>query len=222
MNMSQLELIRECVLEDKRPQVESLFNEKGLIDTVLFIWETVWTEDEKLQAEKDVKNKCVDSKYYKLFFIEYNMKEHFSQVESHKKFVLKAYNKLKDFVPNMLKDDAENHDLSKYDFSQAVGYTARWVHMLDNEAWQKSLNDHYKREPHHPQYFGSERMSRRFLEESLIDMVGSRWERNLKGDENASKADLVDFHPQYLGRYHKEDFDEVLALINKIKESEDK
>ncbi|CAG2207936.1 unnamed protein product [Mytilus edulis] len=218
--MAQLYLLRSCVSEEKQNEVTSMFNEKGLVETVLHIWENVWTKDEKLQAEKDVKEEKEESKYYALLFIEFNMKEHYSQVNSHRHFVLKAYNRLKDFVPNMLKEDAENHDLSKYDFSQAIGYTARWVHMLDNDAWKKSLDDHYKREPHHPQYFGSKRMETRYLEESLIDMVGSRWERNLKGDENAKTSDIVDFDPVYLKRYLKEDFDEVLALINKIKESD--
>lgn len=217
--MSQLELLRSCVSEDKQNEVENLFSEKGLVETVCHLWENIWTEEEKLQAENDIKKRNEESKYYKLLFIEFNIKGHYDQVDSHRNFVQKAYSRLKDFVPNMLKDDAEKHDLSKYDFSQAIGYTVRWVHMIDNDAWKKSLDDHYKREHHHPQNFGQERMSQRFLEESLIDMVGSRWERNLKGDENAKNSDLVDFHPQYLTRYHKDDLKVVSDLINKIKES---
>ncbi|CAC5382109.1 CUBN [Mytilus coruscus] len=203
--MSQLELLRSCIPEDKQSEVERLFSEKGLVETVCHLWEDIWTDEEKLQAENDTKTRNEKSKYYKLLFIEFNIKEHYNQVDSHRHFVQKAYNRLKDFVPNMKKEDAEKHDLSKYDFSQAIGYTVRWVHMTDNDVWKKSLDDHYKREHHHPQNVGQERMSQRYLEESLIDMVGSRWERNLKGDENAKNSDLVDFHPQYLTRYHKED-----------------
>ncbi|CAG2230029.1 BIGH3 [Mytilus edulis] len=170
--MSQLELLRSCVSEDKHSEVESLFSDKGLVETVCHLWENIWTEEEKLQAENDTKNRNEESKYYKLLFIEFNIKGHYDQVDSHRNFVQKAYNRLKDFVPNMLEDDAEKHDLSKYDFSQAIGYTVRWVHMIDNDAWKKSLDDHYKREHHHPQNFGQERMSQRFLEERPFTVFG--------------------------------------------------
>ncbi len=39
------------------------------------------------------------------------------------------------------------------------------------------------------------------LEESLIDMAACRWERQLKGREDVSLADLVDFEERYMNRY---------------------
>lgn len=61
-------------------------------------------------------------------------------------------------------------------------------------------------------------MEARYLEESLVDMIGSRWERNLNGAEEVSNQDLVDFNPVYLSRYCPEDLEKVKALIEKIKQ----
>lgn len=216
--MDEWGLIRPCINEEQEADVSEYFKKNGFVETVCHLYDSVWTDKEKETVEKDIKDRNNESKYYKLLFEKpFNMKEHINQTDSHKMFIKKAYNRLKDFVPNMTENDAEIHDLSKYSLAQCVGYTARWVHNIDNQTWQIALKDHYKNESHHPQYHEPEKMSRATLEESLIDMVASRWERNLNGDEAASNYDLVDFDPKYLLRYKEEDRIEVDKLINAIK-----
>lgn len=174
-------------------------------------------EGEKKLVEQDIKNGNIASKYYRLLYQEFNIKEHYKIVDSHRQFVMKAYNRLRKFVPNISETQAQNHDLSKYDLVQAIGYTVRWVHLIDNDTWRAALDNHYKREPHHPQFFGKGRMTEKYLEESLIDMVACRWERMLEGDENVKDFDLVDFNPVYLNRYNNDDLKYILATIRCIK-----
>jgi hypothetical protein len=70
-----------------------------------------------------------------------------------------------------------------------------------------------KMNPSNPKYFNGERMEPRFLEESLEDMIDSRWERHLSGTEDAILQDLVDFNPIYLSRYNVEDLETLKSLI---------
>lgn len=221
----KLDIILEATPVDRRDKIKTMFNEKGMVETVIYLAEEIWDSDTKKLAEEATKTGNKESKYYKVLFDVYDMKAHFSQVDSHRKFIKLAYERLKDFVPNMTAHLAEIHDLSKYDFSQSLGYTARWVHNVANGhgCWQRGLNDHYNREPHHPQYYKpEEQMERKYLEESLIDMVASRWERQLKGEMGVSNFQLVDFMPVFLERYVKDDFKEIQILIEKIKNSENR
>lgn len=219
---NKLEIILEATPDNRRDEIKALYNEKGMVETVIYLAEEIWDDDTRKEAEEATKTGDTESKYYKVLFDVYNMKTHFSQVDSHRKFIKLAYERLRDFVPNMTAHLVEIHDLSKYDFCQSLGYTARWVHDVahQHECWQRGLNDHYNREPHHPQYYKpEEQMERKYLEESLIDMVASRWERQLKGDMDVTNYQLVDFMPVFLERYVKEDFKEIQMLVEKIKNS---
>lgn len=215
-----MDLVRSCVNVENESKVLKFAEEgslKATVNTICFIYNSIWTEDEKKIAERDILERNTDSKYYKLLFKKpFNMEMHYDQTDSHKGFVKKAYNRLKEFVPNMTDEDVERHDRTKYHLTQAVGYTARWVHNIDNDTWKEALKDHYKYESHHPQYHDPEKMSKATLEESLIDMVASRWERNLGGKEEATNFELVDFNPVYLSRYQKDDKEEVEQLIKTI------
>ncbi|KAK3095675.1 hypothetical protein FSP39_017478 [Pinctada imbricata] len=219
-----LQVLLAATPDKRRSEVQGVFNEKGYTEAVGYLWENVLDTESKLEAEHAVGSHDSENKYYKLLVTDFNIKQHFSQVCSHRKFVKKAYFKLRPYLNYMKADDAEKHDLSKFMLAQAVGYTARWVHNTDNASWQTALNHHYCNEPHHPEYYKNkdgvkERMEARYLEESLVDMAGSRWERQLQGREDVSLEDLVDFNPVYLKRYHPEDKEIVLELIKDIQDN---
>ncbi|XP_021358626.1 uncharacterized protein LOC110453791 isoform X2 [Mizuhopecten yessoensis] len=219
----KLEYINHTILECHRDEVSAYLWEHGFVKTVWFLVEKVWDNITISEADRVLKARDESSPLYRLLFKEYNVEEHFRQVDSHREWIVKAYERLKDYVPHMTIEDAKLHDLSKYDFVQAIGYTAKWVHDVDwgNETWQASLNDHYRRERHHPQFYPKgQRMPRKDLEESLVDMVASRWERQLEGNDQASNVELVEFDSKYLLRYCKEDIADVQALIGKIKQGD--
>ncbi|KAK3106134.1 hypothetical protein FSP39_013420 [Pinctada imbricata] len=209
--------------EDKCSEILTLFEEKGFVEAVSFLWNEVLEDEAKLEAEKAVISHDTDNKFYNLLVQNFKIKEHFSQVCSHRKFVKKSFERLKKYLTHMKADDAEKHDLTKFTMAQAVGYTARWVHGVDNKAWQSALEHHYCNEPHHPQYYGhGGRMEMRYLEESLVDMAACRWERQLGGAEDAQTRDLVTFNPVFLKRYHDEDREIIEDLIKRIQEEEEK
>ncbi|XP_068201466.1 uncharacterized protein [Palaemon carinicauda] len=87
----------------------------------------------------------------KLIWEEYKMKDHFSQMKDHRFWLKKSYQRLSKFLPELPEEVIERHDLSKFAFSQAVGYTLRWVHDINSPVWTKACDLHLNKEPHHPQ-----------------------------------------------------------------------
>lgn len=219
----QLALILEVTPTDKTDEIKDIFNKKGMVETVIYLAEKVWDDDTRKLAEAKTKSADTENKYYKVLMDVYGMKTYFDQVRDHKCFIILAYERLKDFVPNMTYDQAEAHDMSKFDLSQSIGYTARWVHGIDpeHECWQRALHNHYHREPHHPQFYKcDEQMERKYLEESLIDMVACQWERQLKRKLEVKNSQLVDFDNKFLTRYVDADFNDIAILIQQIKSSD--
>lgn len=92
-----------------------------------------------------------DSTIIELIWNRFNIKEHFSTVKSHRMWIQRSYDRLKDFVPSLHAEIIERHDLSKFAFSQAIGYTLKWVHNLYNDIWKTACDLHLHNEPHHPQ-----------------------------------------------------------------------
>ena len=60
-------------------------------------------------------------------------------------------------------------------------------------------------------------MPQTFLEESVIDMIASRWERNLKGRDEATIFELTDIDERFLVRYTDVDKFKVLEMLNGIR-----
>ena len=60
-------------------------------------------------------------------------------------------------------------------------------------------------------------MPQTFLEESVIDMIASRWERNLEGRDEASVFELTDISERFMVRYTEVDKFKVLKMLNGIR-----
>ncbi|XP_069104642.1 uncharacterized protein [Argopecten irradians] len=214
-----LQLIISTVSDTQADDIKAYYQANGFVETILHLVNDVWNKETLDNCKAAIDNGDTESPLYDLMFIRFQIQRHFEITNSHRAWVVKSFERLREFVPNMTEEDANKHDLSKYDFVQAVGYTAKWVHDVawGNSTWQAALQDHYRRESHHPQFFEkTQRMTRKDLEESLVDMVACRWERDLNGDEGVSLFDLVNFEEKFLKRYVKDDFDDVIALIKDI------
>jgi len=205
-----------------KEDIKVYLSRHGLVVTLLYLVEYVWDEETIERARATVETRDKTSDLYELLFEEFKIKEHFRITDSHKTWVEKAYCRLKDFVPNMTEEDVKKHDLSKYNFIQSIGYTAKWIHNVDwnNIAWQKGLQDHYQKEAHHPEFHKGKRMTLKDLEESLIDMVACRWERQLGGREDVTNSEIVDFDTNFLLRYVTEDKEEIEVIIKKIQDAD--
>jgi len=195
------------------------------VDTVARVVDHVWTEEQRREATAALKRYRdegdTSSPLCRILINDYNMQEHYGTTKSHREFIVKSYRRLEPYVDAVDLATAEAHDLSKYSLAEAVGYTQRWVHKQDGDSWQQALGHHYSAHPHHPQWFtiartGDGRMTRAALQESLVDMVACRWERELKGREDAADSELVDIAPGFLERYEREDRELVRRLMEDI------
>ena len=84
------------------------------------------TQEEPAQFDSDAK----------LFWFDFNAREHFSQVKSHKKFIVKSYERFKNLFPNLNLDIVKSHDDSKFSFVETLGYTDRWVNgEVSSKCW---------------------------------------------------------------------------------------
>lgn len=132
--------------------------EEGYLEEKLLKWVHVLEHkeegEEEVGAAKPDKEWLIESQdeaIIKLVWDLFNIKEHYSQVKSHRYWVLKSYYCLKDFLPSLQEEIIQRHDLSKYAFSQAIGYTLKWVHSTYHAIWKEACDFHLFNEPHHPQ-----------------------------------------------------------------------
>nr|BDT62605.1 MAG: hypothetical protein [Metapenaeus ensis majanivirus] len=112
-----------------------------------------------------------------LVWIRFNMRQHFAQTKDHRFWVLKSYERLKSFVPKLSQEVIERHDLSKFAFNQAVGYTLRWVHNIrDSPIWKSACDFHLYHEPHHPQVW--KRWYNKTVQEKRMKI--KNWQSNME------------------------------------------
>ena len=191
------------------------------VDTVARVVDTVWTWEQRRDAEAALQARDSTSPLYRILMDDYQMSEHYAQTDSHREFIVRSFDRLEGFLPAVTRQAAVRHDLTKYDLVEAVGYTQRWVHLRQSDHWLEALGHHYGVQAHHPQFFilgktGLGRMSTDALQESLVDMVACRWERQLEGRQDVTNRELMDIAPGFLDRYQVEDRAAVQRLIDKI------
>ncbi|KAL4237419.1 hypothetical protein ACF0H5_002136 [Mactra antiquata] len=160
---------------------------------------------------------------------------HLKVVTSHRRWMRLSFEflenigvKFSDKMPRLIRV----HDLSKFTHREVLGYAVMFGdgsvgwRKLEIEAekmeWDNSLYNHYAGNPHHPEYFypmkddGSRDKSvpmlkldtingKDYLDESLIDMLSARGERNLANDETFNVKKWMDIPDRYLFRYAEED-----------------
>ena len=219
-NDDTIDLFMETVPKTEQEEATKIYRQEGMVACVLFMWTRIWGPSQRNKAKKAIESKDFDSIYYTILFQKFDIKKHFEIVDSHREWVMKSYERLQKYVPHMTVRDAKNHDLSKYSIEQSIGYTAKLVHGVEgsNNVWVESHMDHYQKETHHPEHFpGKSPMPKDALDESLVDMVACRWERDLDKDESLTNNKLVDFDPKYLLRYCDEDRGYIEDLIKQIK-----
>ncbi|XP_050736866.1 uncharacterized protein LOC127008631 [Eriocheir sinensis] len=151
-------LVMELWSSRMRKHAENLILQKaieeGYLEENLLKWVHALEHKEEEEEAKPDEEWLIDNQdeaIIKLVWDVFNIKEHYSQVKSHRSWVLKSYYRLKDFLPSLQEEIMQRHDLSKYAFSQAIGYTLKWVHNTYHEIWKEACDFHLFNEPHHPQ-----------------------------------------------------------------------
>ena len=200
---------------------ERLDRSANYVDTVARVVDTLWTWEQRRDAEAALAARDTDSPLYIILMDDYKMSEHYAQTDSHRQFIVRSFDRLEGSLSAVTRAAAERHDLTKYALVEAVGYTQRWIHQRQSDHWLKALNHHYGVHHHHPQFFtmaktGLGRMSSAGLQESLVDMVACRWERQLGGRLDVTNEELMDIAPGFLDRYQVEDRVAVQKMIAEI------
>lgn len=149
-------LVMELWSPRMRRHAEKLILQKGVEEGYLKDHHLKWVhvledQEEECDLGESWLIDNVDDVIIKLVWVIFDMRTHYSQVTSHRSWIEKSYNRLKEFMPSLQEEIIDRHDLTKYAFSQAVGYTLKWVHSTYHEIWRTACDFHLFNEPHHPQ-----------------------------------------------------------------------
>lgn len=151
-------LVMELWSPRMRRHAENLILQKGVKEGYLQEHHLKWVhvleneeKDEEAELDKGWLIDDQDETIIKLVWDVFNIKTHYEQVSSHRSWVLRSYHRLKEFLPSLPEEIMERHDLSKYAFSQGIGYTLKWVHNTYHAIWKEACDFHLFNEPHHPQ-----------------------------------------------------------------------
>jgi hypothetical protein len=151
---------------------------------------------------------------------------HFKQVLSHRKWLYYAFVLIADSLEESEKASLHTlvlkHDLSKFSAVEALGYGVKFgrkgelTKETEVKVWEKALQNHYKKNPHHPEFNRNEDMDHIYLLESILDMLACRMERVLTPSEkSASAEDIFDVPDTFLNRYTDHDKKRVRHYLNK-------
>ena len=165
--------------------MKNLGPEKTFFTKVFYLW----TEEQKRLAMQEIfRGNHLGGKYKTILFDCLKVHETLKKCDSHKHYIEKSFSRFKSSFECLTEDQIKNHDNSKVSsLLEIVGYTARWEWGLDCRVWREALAHHYQvsslsllsyidphfqHNPHHPQHCPGQPMEQRYLEESVVDMIG--------------------------------------------------
>ena len=155
----------------------------------------------------------------------FNVKENYEYILSHKEYVIKTYNRFKTVFPNVSEIAIIKHDDSKISFIEMIGYTDKYIWNNDSHVFNIALNEHYKSNSHHPQYYCNvdenkcikqDDMEIESLEESVIDMIARKWEKNVLMNKKTDSNELANINKLYLDRYTYDDRSRVISMLKLV------
>ncbi|KAG7168326.1 uncharacterized protein LOC121867176 [Homarus americanus] len=146
-----------------RKHVEGLILKKAIEEHFIkeshLQWITVIEKrEEPMEVENGselLNNPVAEDDLVKIIWEDFSVREHFSQMKSHRHWIMQSFLRLSKFVPELSEEVIERHDLSKFAFSQAIGYTLKWVHGIYHPIWRNACDLHMHSEPHHPEMWSN-------------------------------------------------------------------
>ena len=181
---------------------------------------------ESLPGSKESRN-VSEHKAKQVFdwLVELQVHTHYKQVASHRKWILLTYKLfliVGAFDHDLLSEaEVKIHDISKYGPVEAPGYGVMFgILDRDNqlkgamrELWYTGLEHHLASNLHHPQSVEGKPMEKKYLTESLIDMLACCLERDLIGKPKVTVSEVMDLDEKYLRRYLDVDRQEVKKML---------
>ena len=81
--------------------------------------------DQKLEAEAELLSETKGMFYGSLLIDIFKIDETIDKTRSHRRFIRKSYERFSQFFPNVSDHQIAQHDMSKFEFVELIGYTAR-------------------------------------------------------------------------------------------------
>ncbi|XP_063604608.1 uncharacterized protein LOC134780069 [Penaeus indicus] len=156
LHLAIARLVMEVWSPKMKRHVEHLILQKAVQEKYLEERHLKWVnvldghESDSLTEEESWLIDNQDDTMVDLLWNIFNMKQHFQQTYGHRLWIQRSFDRLSSFMPELHPEIIDRHDLSKFAFSQAVGYTIKWVHNGWHSIWAVSCNLHLNNEPHHP------------------------------------------------------------------------
>lgn len=150
---------------------------------------------------------------------------HISTTRSHRRWIRDTYEllRLSGAVDDSLQARVTYHDLSKFHPVEMLGYSIMFgptgrFRQLDTDwekyLWNKALQHHYCANGHHPENTAGRPMGKLDLQESVIDMLACRLERNLNPSGDVIPvSSMFSMEDRYLTRYVPDDAILVKRLV---------
>jgi hypothetical protein len=182
------------------------------------------TDEKRAELDEKILKGDFSGLHLQVLLDDYKGYVHLNQVASHVKSILKVYDN--PHVTSYCREQGlfryrlEVHDLSKASVIEIVTYTYKFVLQLcefNDRRFQIGVDHHYKCNEHHPQYWDHYwkvqyneywdplGMSPEGLLESILDMAGCRFERDLKSDPQTCLSIVFNIPEKFLSRYDPAD-----------------
>ena len=100
-------------------------NSTIIIETLIEHFFSKLSNKQKQEAESELLSEGNGMFYESLFTDIFRINETIAKTRSHRKFIRKSYERFSQFFPHVTDQQVAQHDLSKFEFVELIGYTAR-------------------------------------------------------------------------------------------------
>ena len=102
-------------------------NSTIIIETLIEYFFSKLSDKQKREAEAELLAEGNENgMFYERLLIDiFKINETIAKTKSHRKFIRKSYERFSEFFPQITDQQIAQHDLSKFDFVELIGYTAR-------------------------------------------------------------------------------------------------
>ena len=123
------EIVMEYVVSVLKEALERESEEENnptmIIETLIEHFLVKLTEDQQREVEVELLSNGTELLYGSLLIDIFKIDLTIAKTRSHRQFIRKSYERFSQFFPRITDQQIAEHDLSKFDFVELIGYTAR-------------------------------------------------------------------------------------------------
>ena len=120
-----MEYVVSVLKEALERESEEGNNPTMIIETLIEHFLVKLTEDQQREVEVELLSNGTELLYGSLLIDIFKIDLTVAKTRSHRQFIRKSYERFSQFFPRITDQQIAEHDLSKFDFVELIGYTAR-------------------------------------------------------------------------------------------------